>query len=180
MSQCVLLINDGGTGALYPTFANSTQSLQGLVQNLTNLFAKASPSGNQISVAAIAPSVAVQASGTMTGASVVATNAVSVCGVTYTCVNTGAVANQFNKGGSDDATMINLAAAINADTTISKYLSAARTSSAVLTLTSLQPGNIGNFLPFSQTSGATITCTGSGFLTSGAGNLSSVFHGFGV
>jgi phage tail sheath gpL-like len=180
MAQCVLLINDGGTGALFPTFANATQNLQGLVSNLTNLFSRASPSGNQLSIAAIAPSVAVQASGTMTGASVVATNAVKVCGVTYTCVNSGAVANQWNKGGTDDLTMIALAAALNADPTINTFISAARTGTAVITLTALQPGTIGNFVPFSQTAGATITCTGSGFLTSGTGNLSAVFHGFGV
>jgi phage tail sheath gpL-like len=112
---------------------------------------------------------------------VVATNAVSVCGVTYTCVNSGAGANQWNKGASDDATMVALAAALNADPTVSKFLTAAKTGTAVITLTAVEPGQAGNFLPFSETSGATITCTGSGFLTSGAGNIgANILHGFGV
>lgn len=47
-------------------------------------------------------------------AGVVANDVVKVLGITYTCVAAGAVAQQFNVGGTDAITATNLAAAINA------------------------------------------------------------------
>jgi hypothetical protein len=120
------------------------------------------------------PATAASATGTMTGASVVSGNAVKVCGVTFSAISSGIpTAIQFLVGASDNATMQNLANAINANATTQLLVYATLTGTAVVTLTSVEPGVVGNQIPFSQTSGATITCTGSGFLTSGAGALVS-------
>ena len=55
----------------------------------------------------------VAASGSFTLVNVIATDAVTINGVTFTCVASGATGNQFNKGLTDTATATNLAAAIN-------------------------------------------------------------------
>lgn len=51
---------------------------------------------------------------TITGASVIATDAVNVNGTAFACVASGATGNQFNLGADDAETMANLAAKINA------------------------------------------------------------------
>lgn len=60
---------------------------------------------------------AVRASGTFELDTVIATDAISINAVTFTAVASGATGNQFNVGADDDATAVNLAAAINASVT---------------------------------------------------------------
>lgn len=88
---------------------------------------------------------AVQASGTVTLSAHVATNTVTVNGVVFTAVAAGAVANQYNIGGSDSITGDNLAASINASVTalVSGYITAANVA-GVVTVTAVQPGLSGN------------------------------------
>nr|MBA3777403.1 hypothetical protein [Betaproteobacteria bacterium] len=87
----------------------------------------------------------VYASGTLTLTSVVATNTVTINGVTFTAVAAGATGNQFNVGGTDTITAANLAAAINASVTalIPGYV-VATSLATVVTVTSAFPSIGGN------------------------------------
>lgn len=86
---------------------------------------------------------AVKASGTITLSSHIATNTVTVNGITFTCVASGATGNQYNVGGDDTATAVNLAAALNANATLDGMI-IATSALGVVTLTALFPGEIGN------------------------------------
>jgi hypothetical protein len=130
--------------------------------------AGAFPSTAKVHVA-YSTSDAVQASATATLSSAVATNAVTINGAAITAVASGATADQWNIGGDDTASAVNLAAAINASTTariagVVKATSAA----AVVTITAVVPGLAGNGITLTKT-GAPITVTGSGFLAGGTG-----------
>jgi len=109
----------------------------------------------------------VQASGTFTLTSVVATDAISINGVTFTAVASGATGNQFNVGVSDTATATNLAAAINASVTalVDNYVTAS-SSGTVVTVTSAFYGLAGNQTLIASADG-TIVASGAR-LTGGA------------
>lgn len=116
----------------------------------------------------------VYATGTATLATVIATNTLVIGGVTLTCVNSGATSVQFNKGTTDTGTATNLAAAINALTTINKVVQAS-SSGAVVTIVSLYPGTIGNLITLSA-GGGTITVGAA--LTGGTdGTKGDISHG---
>lgn len=107
----------------------------------------------------------VAASGTLTLASVVATNTCAVNGVTFTCVASAPTNVQFVKGGTDTVTAANLAAAINASTNPALLGSVAATSTgAVVTVTAIEPGLSGN--GYTLTAGTNFTRSGAN-LTSG-------------
>jgi len=95
------------------------------------------------------------ATGTVVGATVVATNTVIIGGFTLTAVASGATANQFNVGASDTLTMANLAAKINGHATISEYVTASADGTTV-TLTATLPGAIGNGIGLAATGGLSI------------------------
>lgn len=120
----------------------------------------------------------VRASATATCASVIATNTLVIGKTTLTAVANAAspTSVQFRIGASGEGQnaecAANIAAAINANTTLNKLVSASA-AAAVVTVTALQPGIVGNQIAFSST-GGTITCTGSGYLASGAGRDAAV------
>ena len=88
---------------------------------------------------------AVCASGTITLSSFVATNTITINGTTFTGESSGATGNQFNIGASDTITAANAAAAINASATANVSKAVVATSSgAVITITAIQPGTMGN------------------------------------
>ena len=101
--------------------------------------------GGAKSVSVYIGETAVQASGTVTLSAHVATDTVTVNGVVFTCMASGATGNQYNVGGSDTITGDNLAAAINASATalLSGYVTAANVA-GVVTVTSVTPGLAGN------------------------------------
>lgn len=88
---------------------------------------------------------AVQASGTVTLSSHVATDTVTVNGVVFTCVASGATGNQYNVGGTDTLTAVELAAAINASVTakVAGYV-VATSAAAVVTVQAALPGAAAN------------------------------------
>ena len=64
----------------------------------------------------------------------VAADTVTICGVTFTAVASGATGNQFNVGANTTATATNLATALNANATISAtYMATAATGTITLT-----------------------------------------------
>ncbi len=92
----------------------------------------------------------VAASGTLIFDTVIATDAFSINGVTFTCVASGATGNQFNIGGTDVLTAASAAAAINASVTalVAGYVTATSaaglTTTGVVTVTSSFYGLAGN------------------------------------
>jgi hypothetical protein len=105
----------------------------------------------------------VQATGTITLSSMVATDTVTINGVVFTCVASGATGNQYNVGGTDTITATNLAAAVNASTS-AKIANAVRASSAtnVVTITAMPAAAIGNLFTLAisahgSVSGANLT-----------------------
>lgn len=119
---------------------------------------------------------AVKATGTLTGTSVIATDAVTIAGVTLTCVASGATEDQFNIGADDDETMENLAAAINAHSDLSGIVTA-DTAANVVTVSAAKPGLIGNGLAISSAD-ATIVASGT-HLTGGTDGTTNQTHNFG-
>ncbi len=92
----------------------------------------------------------VQASGTFILDTVIATDAVSINGVTFTAVASSPAANQFEVGADDVETAANLAAAINASVSalVAGYVTATSaaglTTTGVVTVTSAFYGLAGN------------------------------------
>lgn len=82
---------------------------------------------------------------TLSSTGPVATNTFTLNGVTFTAVASGATGNQFNIGGSNSATATNIASAINGSTSdaVSGVVSASA-SGAVVTVSALAPGKLGN------------------------------------
>jgi hypothetical protein len=116
--------------------------------------------GGQKSVKMVVGINAQKASGTFTGTSVIATDAISINGVTFTAVASGATGNQFNIGADDAETMANLAAAINASVTalVSGYVTAS-SALTVCTVTAALPGILGNAVTIASAD-ATIVASG--------------------
>jgi phage tail sheath gpL-like len=116
---------------------------QGSYNGLENMIA-AMIEGSQIAYSKLSAGL-LQASGTVTLSSLVATDTVTVNGVVFTAVASGATGNQFNVGGSDTITATNLAVAINASVTAKVVnVVTASASGPVVTVTAVQPGLQGN------------------------------------
>jgi hypothetical protein len=111
----------------------------------------------------------VQASGTVTFTASVATDTVTVNGVTFTEVASGAGNNQFNHGTTDAITAANFAAAVNASTSLnaSQAVKGTTTGTSVATITARIPGTMGNMGTLSTASGPRIVVSGAN-LTGGA------------
>lgn len=160
-----LLPNNSTTAS---TASGNMRVLKGIAQFLTDLVKGAWNSNVQVIQGGVYASV------TATLASVVSTNTIVIGGVTLTCVNSGATSVQFNKGTTDTLTAVNLAAAINALTTINKVVQAT-SSGAVVTIVSLYPGTIGNLITTTATGG---TITVAATLTGGTdGTKGFISHG---
>lgn len=179
MSILRLDVTTGQTDAtLVQEFERSTSAKYATVQSIAS-FIQSILSGTQVS-----PSVAVsvlgntaKASGTFTLTTVIATDAVSINGVTFTAVASGAGANQFNVGASDTITATNLAASINASVTalVSGYVTAAAVGT-VVTVTSAFYGKSGNQTLIASADG-TIVASGAR-LTGGAADASAKTYSF--
>lgn len=102
------------------------------------------------------------AKGTITVATAIATNTVTINGVVFTAVASGATANQFNVG-TDAVTATNLAASINASVTalVAGVVSAAAVGT-VVTISAIQGGSLGNIITLAS-SGSTVNPSGARF-----------------
>lgn len=156
---------------------------QAIATKLSN-FITALQSGSELGPTGSAPSIAVSiegqataASGTFTLNTVIATDAISINGVTFTCVASGATGNQFNVGADDDETAENMAAAINASATalVSTQVTASA-SAAVVTITAKIKGYAGNAVTIASAD-ATITASGAR-LTGGAPDPTAITLSF--
>lgn len=100
-----------------------------------------------------------QATGTVTCASVSAADTVTIGNIVFTAEASGATGNQFNVGGTDTITATNLAAAINANATLSKFL-VATSALGVVTLTCTNLGALGNLLQLSSSNNTRLAVVG--------------------
>lgn len=117
----------------------------------------------------------VAASGTVTFSSIVATDTVTIGATVFTGSNSSSGTAQFRTGGTDTAAATSLAAVINANTTTNKLV-IATSALAVVTVTCLNPGLLGNFFPIAISAHGSVS--GSGKLTSGTqGTIASYVHG---
>lgn len=121
------------------------QKLKNYIEGLTTGSEKAYGVGAPPSITIAVQEEAVQASGTFTLDTVVATDAVSINGVSFTAVASGAGANQFDVGADDTETAANLAASINASVSalVDGYVTAS-SAAEVVTVTSAFYGIAGN------------------------------------
>ena len=130
--------------------------------------------------AQVSSSDPVKASGTLTCVYATladTTSTVVISGQTLTCVTgTPSGYTQFKKETDLATTIANLAAAINGNTTLNKFLSAAVTSTGVVTLTAHVAGVIGNQITLVGGTGATASAAR---LASGAGGVESAAVAFG-
>lgn len=111
----------------------------------------------------------VAASGTVTCASVLAADTVTVAGQVFTAVNGGTPTSvQFDMSGTDTATAANLAAALSAHTTVGKYVKAANVL-GVVTITAVSNGYLGNLVSLATSNNTRLAKSGTA-LASGAGN----------
>lgn len=176
MAKLILQVSSDATKeTLRNNFERSTSVKDSVMQSVIDMFGGlvgGCVKGSPPSVLSSIESYAVQASGTFTFASVIATNSFVINGVTFTCVASGATGNQFNVGGTDTLTAVAAAAAVNASVTalVSGYVTAS-SALGVVTITSSNYGIYGNQVTISSPSG-TITASGarlaSGVADSGA------------
>lgn len=117
------------------------------------------------------------ASGTVTLSSFVASDTITINGRVYTGSASPSGAQQFLIGASDTATAANFAAIMNADTSILvKGVVKASSSAAIITITSLSPGNIGNLMTIAISAHGSVS--GTGKLTGGTqGTSGTITHG---
>lgn len=169
MTIVVQTNNNAAATYLLPTGGNGANMF---LKRLSNFFMELVTGAWKSNITVIQGGV--YASATATLNTVIATNTLVIGGVTLTCVNSGATSVQFNKGATDTLTAVNLAAAINALTTMNKRVGAT-SSGAVVTIYSLIPGTIGNLIT-TTAGGGTITVAST--LTGGTdGSIGTISHG---
>lgn len=174
-SQFTLVVNDARDAAtvrseVLPGFAALTNTL---VANQGDAWQYCRDIGSyfeRCAVGSISVNITVQtgevgASATATFSTVVAGNTVVIGGTTFTGSDTASGAVQFLTGTTDTISAASLASVINANTTVNKLVRAT-SAGAVVTITSVVPGPVGNFITLTKV-GAPITVTGSGFLAGG-------------
>lgn len=144
----------------FETAGGARQIAQRIVNYINSLFTGSESAMSSSIPPQIAISIQeneVQASGTLTCVSVIATNSVVINGVSFTAVDSAPGTNEFVRTADNAVTATNLAAAINASATalISGYVTASALSN-VVTVTSVFYGLSGNQATMSTT-GGTIT-----------------------
>lgn len=99
------------------------------------------------------------ATGTVTVAAANVADTVTIDGVVFTAVASGATGNQFNQGGTDTADAASLVSAINANTTLDGRILASNVA-GVVTLTALEPGELGNSISLASSNGTRLAVSG--------------------
>ncbi len=159
------------TSRLIKAASNPSQQCITLEKYFTAIAGGLEPANFTLQTSANAP---VQASSTFTltyGSLVSGTSTVVVGATTLTAETSPSGQAQWAIGANLTNATANLAACINANTTLNKFCSAAVTSSGVVTVTALVPGVIGNFV---TTTGGTGIVAAHTTLVNGAGGAETV------
>lgn len=185
MGQLNLQIASGRDDAtLKRIFESPGQSAKyGIAQKAADFITSLS-TGTERGPVGAAPSIAISIEGQAVAASgefaldtVIATDAISINGVSFTCVASGATGNQFNVGADDEETAVNLAAAINASVTalVTGVVTAEADGTDVI-VTAVQKGLGGNAITIASAD-ATIVASGAR-LTGGAADATAITLSF--
>ncbi len=174
------ITTDLSANTLAEKYERSVSSKYATVQDMAQLLEKVNSGGEGGGPPTVTSNVkenATRAHGTLTLASVVATNTATINGVVFTAIASGATGNLFNVGADDTATAVNLAAAINGSVTalIAGYVTATSAVN-VVTVSSTDYGIYGNQTTF--VGGTNITASPSGRLASGAVDPSAKVYTF--
>jgi phage tail sheath gpL-like len=157
--------------------ANTAIALAAITPEDTVLFAMNNNAGTLTDITNTITIVNPHASGTVTAASVVAGDTVTVDGRVYTAVANGTapVGNQFSVGASDAACAANLAAAINAGETLDASSKVTATAaSAVVTITARAAGTGGNAITLATSNNTRLAKSGTTLANGAAsGNIKS-------
>ena len=122
-------------------------------QNLINFLTSIVSGGSQGYLqGSYAEASGVAATATATFTAVVATDKLTVAGVDFTCVASGATGDQFNKGSSETLSAAACVAKINANATTKKYVIASNVG-AVITITAIHKVALGNLVTLTETGG---------------------------
>lgn len=116
---------------------------------------------------------AVQASGTITLASVLANDTVTIGKTTLTAKASPATEDEFSQAGTDTQDAASLASKINAHSVLGKVVYAT-SSAGVVTVTCVVPGLIGNQLALASSNGGRLAVSAA-YMTSGAGGQSNTY-----
>jgi hypothetical protein len=153
-------VNDNANGViakLLPSRGSPTLLLNAIAAYFQQMV------GGTVSSSVVLQTTGVAAAGTVTFSSFTTGDTVTV-GATTLTGSAGAPANEseFNVSGNDAADAVAFAACVNAHSVLSKYLSAAKTATATVTLTSLVPGVIGNGLALAISAHGSVVAFASG------------------
>jgi hypothetical protein len=151
----------------------TTTTRQKSMKNISNLMMGIASgmvtSSVDVNVAAADP-VAAKVTATLTSC---ATDTITILGITFTGTATPTTVLHFETDGDDTADAAALAAAINAHPTL-KNLVYATSAAAVVTITSLVKGVIGNYLQAVTETGTTIVVANSGVWAGGTGGVTAI------
>ena len=172
----VITLKDGRTQSDMAKYIKDTSDPRGQARVISRLFERIGAgfelSNFDVQTSANAPvraSIAI----TVVYASLSASDYVTVAGQALTCKTSNPGTHQYLKVTDGPTTAANLAALINADSG-TKTLVSATSSGSVVTIKSLVPGAIGNFLTIASSSaGVTIAASATNF-GSGAGGAETV------
>jgi hypothetical protein len=136
------------------------------------------PSGAAPSIAISVEGQAVAASGTFTVATGGSANneTCSIAGVTFTAKTSGATGNQFNISATAATQATNMAAAINASSSLTGIVTAS-SALGVVTITAASKGLMGNGIAISEGTLSNVTKSGA-LLTAGAADASAITLSF--
>lgn len=157
------------------TTAGKHQSLINMAQLLKGLSAGATLATVYASVSSADP---VAASATATCASVSNADTITVAGTVLTAKTSPSGSAEWARGVSDTADGDALAACINANATVSQYVTASN-AAGVVTITANCKGVVGNLITLVSSNGTRLAVTGSGKLASGAGGVTAAPTTFG-
>lgn len=144
-----------GFAALTNTLVTNQGDAWAYCRDIGSYFERCAVGSNSVNITI---QTGVAASGTATFSTVVATNTVTIGGVTFTGSDTPSGAVQFLTGTTDPLSAANLAAIVNANTTANKIVKATA-AGAIVTFTSVVPGTSGNFITLAKV-GAPIAVSG--------------------
>lgn len=135
--------------ALAPNFTGTDS--RDRAKNLENVIKSLASGSRNGAITVHVDGVRASATITVDNSKVTANDTIKIGATTLTCKASGANGTtEFNKSTTDTLTAVNLAAVINANTTLSTYLTASN-ASGVVTITCKQPGLIGNAIGITVT-----------------------------
>lgn len=148
-------------GAMSPQIP-LTRDAEAAIQGIRNVIrGMQSGTGSQYagSISINVDGAAAQATGTVTFASAINNDTITLAGTVLTGVTGTPSTNQFKVGVSNTADAAAYAAAVNAHTTLSKYV-VATSSAAVVTLTAIPYSAVGNLITLASINGTRLAVSG--------------------